>query len=248
VYRDETALLTAVEQVLMRRAWYGYRRVLAQLKRDGLSIGETVVRRLLGQLEHSRSVGQVRVQTTDSQHPYTRYPNLIRGMEPKRLNQIWVADLTYIRLGTRFIYLAVILDAYSRAVRGWAVSRSFSQELTLDALHMALEKGRPLIFHSDQGSQYAAWLHTDSLAALGVHISMSDKGRPMQNGIAERFMRTLKDEYVDYADYADFADAKRQIADWLEVEYNTQRIHSALDYATPLEFEMASLNTSSLSV
>jgi len=237
VRRDDGPLLDAIEAVLMHRPWYGYRRVVAQLKREGVAAGETVVRRLLRSMQHSRSVGAVRVKTTDSRHPYTRYTNLIRGMHPNRPNQIWVADITYIRMGTRFIYLAVILDAYSRAVRGWAVSRSLSQELTLNALAMALATGKPLIFHSDQGSQYAAWLHTDQLINAGVRVSMSDKGKPTQNGIAERFMRTLKDEHVDYADYADFTDAQRQIAHWLEFEYNTQRIHSSLNYATPAEFE-----------
>lgn len=245
--RDEADLVEAIEQVLMRRPWFGYRRVVAQLKREGVTVGETVVRRLLRQLEHTRSVGQVHVQTTDSNHPYTRYTNLIRGMKPKLPNQIWVADITYIRLGTRFLYLAVILDAFSRVVRGWALSRSLSQELTLDALKMALTKGTPLIFHSDQGSQYSAWLHTDMLDSAAVRISMSDRGKPTQNGIAERFMRTLKDEHVDYADYADFQDAMRQVAYWLVVEYNTQRIHSALDYATPAEFEMSAHKNTSLS-
>jgi len=248
VRADETPLLTAIEQVLMRRPWFGYRRVVAQLKREGTPVGETVVRRLLKALSHSRSVGQVRVQTTDSQHTYTRYPNLIRGLTLKHPNQVWVADITYIRLGIRFIYLAVILDAYSRAVRGWALSRSLGQDLTLAALRMALAKATPLIFHSDQGSQYAAWLHTDRLDEAHVHISMSDKGKPTQNGIAERFMRTLTDEHVDYADYADFPDALRQIAHWLEVEYNTQRIHSSLNYATPLEFETAALGSMSPSI
>jgi putative transposase len=243
---DESLLLSAIEQILMRRPFFGYRRVLAQLQREGVPVGETVLRRLLKGLGHSCSVGQVRVQTTDSNHPYTRYRSLIRGVKARRPNQIWVADITYIRLGRQFLYLAVILDAYSRAVRGWAASRSLSQELSLAALRMALNKGTPMIFHSDQGSQYSAWLHTDMLQARGVHISMSERGKPTQNGIAERFMRTLKDEHVDYADYADFQDAMRQIAHWLEVEYNTQRIHSTLDYATPAEFEMSAHDRTSL--
>jgi putative transposase len=244
---DEADLVAAIEAVLMRRPWFGYRRVVAQLRREGVMVGETVVRRILRQLEHTRSVGQVRVQTTDSNHSYTRYSNLIRGMKPKVPNQIWVADITYIRLGTRFLYLAVILDAFSRAVRGWALSRSLSQDLSLDALKMALTKGTPLIFHSDQGSQYSAWLHTDMLDSAGVRISMSDRGKPTQNAIAERFMRTLKDEHVDYADYTHFQEARLQIAHWLEVEYNTLRIHSALDYATPAEFEMSAHSSTSLS-
>jgi len=248
VRADDTPLLNAIEQVLMRRPWFGYRRVLAQLRREGVQVGETVVRRLMKALGASRAVGQVRVQTTDSRHSYARYPNLIRGMALRQPNQVWVADITYIRLGLHFIYLAVILDAYSRAVRGWALSRSLSQDLTLSALRMALAQAKPFIFHSDQGSQYAAWLHTDTLEQAHVRISMSDKGKPTQNGIAERFMRTLKEEHVDYADYADFSDAMRQIGDWLEVEYNTQRIHSALDYATPAEFETAALGSLSPSL
>jgi transposase InsO family protein len=247
VQRDETALLGAIEQILMRRPFFGYRRVLAQLQREGVEAGETVVRRLLKILGHTRTVGQVRVQTTDSNHPYTRYSNLIKGVKARRPNQIWVADITYIRLGRQFMYLAVILDAYSRAVRGWALSRSLSQELSLAALRRALSKSTPILFHSDQGSQYSAWLHTDMLAEAGVRISMSQRGKPTQNGIAERFMRTLKDEHVDYADYADFQDAFNQIAYWLEVEYNTLRIHSALDYATPAEFEMSPHGRTALS-
>ncbi len=242
---DDSTILAAIEQVLMRRPWFGYRRVVAQLNREGTPVGETVVRRLLKTLAHSRAVGQVRIQTTDSHHAYTRYSNLIRGLSLKHPNQVWVADITYIRLGTKFMYLAVILDAYTRTVRGWALSRSLSQELTLTALRIALAKAKPLIFHSDQGSQYAAWLHTDRLDEVKVRISMSDPGKPMQNGIAERFMRTLKEEHVDYADYADFPDAMSQIAHWLEVEYNTQRIHSALAYATPAEFETAAFSSMS---
>lgn len=223
----------------MRQPWFGYRRVVAQLRREGTALGERVVRRILRQLGHTRAVGRVRVKTTNSRHSYGRYPNLIRGMRLRWPNQVWVADITYIRLGRRFIYLAVILDAYSRAVRGFAVSRSLSQELTLNALRSALGSAKPYIFHSDQGSQYAAWLHTDMLVEAGVRISMSDKARSMQNGIAERFMRALKEEHVDYADYADFDDALAQITRWLQVEYNTRRIHSALGYATPTEFEAA---------
>ena len=240
VERDAVALVNAVERVLMRYPFYGYRRVRAQLAREGLSLGETRVRKVLAWLGVTRRVGPVRVQTTDSKHAHWRYPNLIRGMRPTRPNQVWVADITYIRLGTRFIYLAVVLDTYSRAIRGWCLSRSLTQGITLVATRMALAAATPLIFHSDQGSQYAAWLHTDLLTTAGVHISMSDPGKPQQNGIAERFMRTLKEEHVDYTEYANFDDAYQQLAHWLEVEYNTHRVHSALGYATPAEFEDAS--------
>ncbi len=152
-------------------------------------------------------------------------------------------DITYIRLGRRFIYLAVILDAFTRAVRGWALSRSLEQQLTLDALEMALAKGIPFIFHSDQGSQYAAWTHTERLLNQGVHISMSDKASPTQNGLVERFMRTVKEEHVDYSEYRDFEDAYQQLKHWLEVVYMTERIHESLNYVTPAEFEVAALAT-----
>jgi transposase InsO family protein len=154
-----------------------------------------------------------------------------------------VADITYIRLGKGFIDLAVILDADTRAVRAWALSRSLEQQLTLDALEMALAKATPFIFHSDQSSQYAAWNHTDRLLGLEVNISMSDKARPTQNGLVERFMRTVKEEHVDYSEYGDFEDAYQQLKHWLEVVYMTERIHESLDYATPAEFEGAALAT-----
>jgi putative transposase len=195
------------------------------------------VRRLLHQLGLTRSVGKVRAQTTDSHHPHRRFPNRIKGLKITRPDQVWVADSTYIRLGRRFRYPAVILDAFTRVVRGWALRRSLDQQLTLDALDMALAKATPFIFHSDQGSQYAAWSHTDRWLKEGVGISMSDKASPTQNGLVERFMRTVKEEHVDYREYRDFEDAYRQLQYWLEVTYMTERIHEALDYVTPAEFE-----------
>ena len=236
---DESHLIAAIERVLLRFPFYGYRKVHHQLLRRGVAVGEHVVRRLLREMGATRSVGKVRVQTTDSNHPHPRYPNRIKGLKLKQPNQVWVADITYIRLGRRFIYLAVILDAFTRAVRGWALSRTIDQQLTLDALDMALSHGKPSIFHSDQGSQYAAWLHTDRLLKRGVKISMADKGSPTQNGLVERFIRTLKEEHVDYSEYTNFDDALSQITHWLEVVYMRERIHQALDYLTPVEFEVA---------
>ena len=233
------ALVAVIEQVLLRFPFYGYRKVHHELLRRGVEVGEHVVRRLLRQMGATRSVGVVRVQTTDSNHAHPRYPNRIRGLQLKRPDQVWVADITYIRLGKRFIYLAVILDVYTRVVRGWALSRTIDQQLTIDALNMALTTSKPLIFHSDQGSQYAAWLHIEPLLSTNVTISMSDKASPTQNGLVERFMRTLKEEHVDYSDYDDFDDAYRQLKHWLEVVYLRERIHQALHYQTPLEFEMA---------
>jgi transposase InsO family protein len=241
VKADESVLVAAAEQILLRFPFYGYRKLSKALARQGYPVGEHVTRRLLRQMGVSRSVGPVRVQTTDSHHAHPRYPNRIKGLKLSAPDQVWIADITYIRLGWRFIYLAVILDGYTRAVRGWALSRSLSQQLTLDALDQALRERVPLIFHSDQGSQYAAWLHTERLLQLGVQISMSDKASPTQNGIVERFMRTIKEEHVDYSEYEDFEDAYQQLKHWLEVVYMSERLHQALDYVTPAEFELAAL-------
>ena len=234
-------LITAIEDILMRWPFYGYRRVLKQLQRQGWLVGETRARRVLKEMGHTVKVGRVRIRTTDSSHPHWRYPNLLKHVTPKYLDHVWVADITYLRLGWRFIYLAVILDAYTRAVRGWSLSRTIDEDLTLAALEMALNHRTPRIFHSDQGAQYTAWRHTQLLLALGVQISMSDTGQPTQNGLAERFIGILKQEHVDYAEYDDFDDAFRQLKPWLEVEYMTERIHSALDYLTPAECEAAAL-------
>lgn len=241
IHEADAELIEAVEGILMRWPFYGYRRILAQLKRQGMPIGERTVRAVLKWLGVSRQVGRVRIQTTDSHHAHARYPNRIRGLDITAPDQVWVGDITYIRLGRRFIYLAVILDACTRAVRGWSLGRSLEQHLTLEALNMALAKATPFIFHSDQGVQYASFAHTSLLLEAGVKISMSDKARPTQNGIVERFMRTVKEELVDYADYRDFDDAFDQLKHWLEVEYMTERVHSSLNYQTPAEFEAAVL-------
>jgi putative transposase len=148
-----------------------------------------------------------------------------------------VADVTYIRLSNTFIFLAVLLDAYSRAVRGWALRRDLTKELTLSALRMALQHATPGVHHSDQGVQYTAFDYIDLLDHNQVRISMADTGEPTQNGLAERFMRTLKEELVDYADWHTFDEALADILHWLEVEYTVHRIHSVLNYATPAEVD-----------
>lgn len=237
---EDAAVSEAIEDILMRWAFYGYRRVTAQLKREGWQVGETRVRRLLKQMDHSCTVGRVRITTTNSRHEWPRYPNLLKNLVIGRPNQAWVADITYIRLGRRFIYLAIILDAFTRALRGWHLSRSLDKALTITALKKALSRRpAPEIHHSDQGSQYAATDYTDILAKEATLISMAALGQPTENSLAERFIRTLKEEHIDYSEYAGFNDAFEQIAHWLEVEYMTERIHSALGYLTPAEFEAA---------
>ena len=240
----DQALRDEIEEVIARWPTYGYRRVTAQLKRKGHAVGETRVRRLLEELEHTSQVGKVRFSTTDSRHDHPRYPNLIKKLKITHVNQVWVADITYIRLGRRFIYLAVILDAFSRAIRGWHLSLSLDKQLSIKALQMALaHHPAPDYHHSDQGGQYASPRYTDLLPET-TQISMSAVGRPMENGIVERFIRTFKEEHIDYTEYTDFSDAVKQIAYWLEIEYMTERIHSALDYLTPAEFEDRLVQTS----
>ena len=234
---EDARLVGAIEPILMRWPFYGYRRVTAQLKREGHTVGETRVRRLLRQLEHTCSAGRMRVVTTDSKHDLPRYANLVKGLTISRPNQVWVADITYIRLGRRFIYLAVILDAFTRGLRGWCLSHSLEKSVTTSALKMALARHpAPAIHHSDQGSQYATPDYTGLLPKT-TQVSMSAAGQPTDNGLAERFIRTLKEEHIDYSEYTDFEDACTQLGHWLEVEYMTERIHSSLGYLTPAEFE-----------
>ena len=179
---EEAEVLAAIERVLMRWPFYGYRRVTAQLKREGHVVGETRVRRRLRQLDHSCSVGRVRVVTTDSDHDLPRHPNRIKHLEVTRPNQVWVADITYIRLELEFVYLAVILDAYSRRAIGWALDRTLEDDLSLATLRMALRQRRPapgLVHHSDRGTQYASQVCTDRLREQQIEISMSRQGNPL---------------------------------------------------------------------
>ena len=238
----DAELKKAMEKIIMKRPYYGYRRILHEMKRKGHEIGETRVRRLLRELEHSCSMGKVSVSTTDSAHSLPRYPNLIKDLDITHLNQVWVSDITYIRFGRQFIYLAVILDTYSRGVRGWRLGHTLEKELTIRALKNALAVYPPPgIHHSDQGVQYATPKYT-TLFPGTTQISMSKKGCPTENGIVERFFRTFKEEHLDYTDYDNYDDAVEQIKLWLEVDYMTDRIHSSLSYLTPSEFEAAQVS------
>jgi transposase InsO family protein len=174
-----------------------------------------------------------------SQHPYPRYPNLVKDLVVLYPDQVWVADITYIRLEQEFIFLAIVLDVFTRCVRGWCLSRLIDQELTLTALRMALADHTPQIHHSDQGIQYAAQAYMELLKVQDIQISMAAIGKAEENGYAERFMRTLKDEEVDLSEYCDFREAYEQIGHFIEEVYNRKRIHSALGYLTPVEFERA---------
>jgi transposase InsO family protein len=176
-------------------------------------------------------------RTTNSDHAFPRYPNLVEDLTITFPDQVWVADITYIRLQTEFVYLAVLMDVFTRSIRGWHLSRALDQSLTLTALQQALADRVPVMHHSDQGVQYAATAYTDLLRDASVQISMAAVGEPTENGYAERLMRTIKEEEVDLSDYQDFTDAYRQMGQFLTDVYNRKRIHSALGYLTPAEFE-----------
>jgi len=176
-------------------------------------------------------------RTTNSAHDYGRFPNLLRGLRIERLNQVWCADITYVRLRRDFVYLAVLMDIYPRAIRGWELSGNLTEALTAAALERALDQQAPEIHHSDQGVQYAATGYVERLLRRGIRVSMAARGQPRQNAFAERLMRTLKEEEVYLHDYADLAEARTRIGRFLDDVYMTKRVHSALGYQTPAEFE-----------
>jgi transposase InsO family protein len=237
---DDRALVVAIEQIHARWPFYGYRRLTAQLAREGWSVNSKVVRRLMKRLAIAGKVGLVRRSTTDSRHSYPRFPNLVTDVVAAYPNHIWSADITYLWLHTRFVYLAIVLDLFSRAVRGWQLSRNLSGPLTRQALQQALElHAPPAIHHSDQGVQYAARDYVRLLEGHQVQLSMAAVGQPTENAFAERFMRSFKEEHYDYSEYNNFEDAYQQIGEWIEHVYNAERIHSALGYLPPLEFEAA---------
>lgn len=238
---DEGELGEAIGKVIARHPTYGTRRVTQELRRAPyhMQVNRKRVRRLMAASELLRPIKRRKKRTTDSQHPYPRYPNLVKDLEVIRPDQIWASDITYIRLKRDFVYLAIILDVFTRAVRGWCLSHFLDQDLTLTALLRALQAGKPEIHHSDQGVQYAAYAYIDLLKVQGSRISMAAIGKAEENGYAERFMRTIKEEEVDLSEYLDFHDALEQIGYFIEDVYMTKRIHSSLGYLTPVEFETA---------
>ena len=217
---------------------YGYRRITVHLRRDYQQrVNSKRVRRLMAELEIQGKRPRRQRRTTNSEHPFPRYPNLVTKLEIVRPDQVWVADITYVRLRDEFVYLAVLMDVFTRSIRGWHLGRSLAQELTVAALQQALKQQQPEIHHSDQGMQYAATAYVELLGVHTVQISMAEVGAAWQNGYAERLMRTIKEEEVDLSDYQNYTQAYQQIQQFLEDVYMHKRIHSALGYLTPLEFE-----------
>jgi transposase InsO family protein len=234
---DDLRVLTWIEEVLLEFPTYGIRRVTAELQRRWHPINHKRVQRLMQQNDLIQ-VARRRRTTTDSHHGYPRYPNLLKECRVVRPDQVWCADITYIQLAQRFVYLAVVLDVFTRSIRGWYLGRYLSSDLVRNALDQALVTRRPEIHHSDQGVQYAATGYTERLHALGIQISMTAIGQPTDNPYAERVIRTIKEEEVYLNEYRDLADARAHLGRFIEEVYHHKRIHSALDYLTPAEFEM----------
>ena len=207
------------------------------LKRQGHGVNHKRVTRLMRELEVMGKPAVKRRRTTNSNHEFKRYPNLVMNLVVERPDQVWVGDITYIRLQHEFVYLAVLMDVFTRSIRGWHLARSMDVSLTMTALNKGLARGRPEIHHTDQGVQYAANEYVRVLQQQGVKLSMAEVGQAWQNGYAERFMRTSKEEEVDLSEYRNFTEAYEQIKQFLENVYMKKRIHSSLDYLTPDEYE-----------
>jgi putative transposase len=253
-YRNESEaedrdldLRDEVQRIALEMPAYGRRRITAELKRRGWKANHKRVHRILREdnllcLRRRKFVG-----TTDSKHPHPVFPNLAADLEVTGINQLWVADITYIRLESEFVYLAVILDAFSRRVLGWALDRTLEAALVLTALRRALQERRPpagLVHHSDRGVQYACSAYTDLLNEHQIVGSMSRKGNPYDNAACESFMKTLKYEEVYRQEYRDMPEALASIGDFIDRTYNQKRLHSALGYRPPVEFEKVQANVS----
>jgi putative transposase len=240
--QEETALRDAVQRLALANRHYGYRRIGVLLRRAGWCVNHKRLVRLMREdnlLCLRRPL--FKPPTTDSRHSWRVWPNLARHLRPLAANQLWVADITYVRLREAFVYLAVVLDAFSRKVVGWAMEDHLKASLALAALQMAVD-GRQvipggLVHHSDRGVQYACGDYIARLEAAGIQPSMSRAGCPYDNAMAESFMKTLKQEEVDASAYRDLAHAKAAIGEFIEAVYNHQRLHSALAYQSPTEFE-----------
>lgn len=233
---EDADLRDAMEQIALEFPRYGYRRMTAELKRRDWSVNHKRVLRLMREYHLLVEVKRY-CRTTFSQHAYGRYPNLVKDLEIVRPDQVWAADITYVRVAHEFLYLAVLMDLFTRAIRGWELSRSLSEDLTVCAFKRALVLHQPEIHHSDQGVQYAATAYTQLLQDRKIQISKAAQGEPTENAFVERLMRTLKEEEVYLHEYRDYHDARSHIARFLDDVYMHKRLHSALGYLPPAEFE-----------
>jgi putative transposase len=229
-----------IQRTALQHPYYGYRKVTKALRRQGRPVNAKKVRRLM---HGDNLLAQRRkkfVRTTDSEHGFLVYPNLAKNLVLNDVDQLWVADMTYLRLQEEFVYLAVLLDAYSRRVIGWALGRNLDTPLALTALDRAIAARHPgpgLVHHSDQGSQYASNQYVKRLEGIGAMLSMSRAGRPWENGKCERFMRTLKEEEIQARSYRNLEELQHNVEEFIGTIYNRERLHAALKYLTPVEFE-----------
>jgi putative transposase len=238
---SDEALIDRIADICLEFPRYGYRRVTEQLQREGWIINHKKIARIMRENNWSCVPRKKRwIVTTNSNHGLSIYPNLITDLTPITVNQLWVADITYIRILRCFVYVAVILDAFSRKAIGYALSKRLDTRLALGALHMAISDRHPepgCIHHSDRGVQYASGDYVKELISHGFQISMSRKGNPYDNAYAESFIKTLKSEEVELWEYRTMEDIQERISYFIEDVYNQKRLHSSLDYRPPCEFE-----------
>jgi putative transposase len=233
-------LRDVIQRASLAHRFYGYRRITQVLRRQGWPVNAKKVRRLMHEDNLLAQRKRRFVPTTDSDHDFVVYPNLAKDLKLSDINQLWVADITYIRRAEEFVYLAVVLDAYSRRVVGWALGRSLDSRLALAALDRAIAARQPgpgLVHHSDRGTQYSSYEYVRRLEGIGAVLSMSRAGRPWENGKCESFMRTLKREEIDARPYRNLPELERNLEEFIETIYNRTRFHSALDYLSPMEYE-----------
>lgn len=245
----DISIISAIHDIALEFTKYGYRRITKELNRRGHAINHKKVLKIM----HKENLlckpkKKFRITTTDSNHNYPIYPNLTKNIVLTGINQVWVADITYVHLANEHVYLAVIIDIYSRKCIGWELSRLIDAKLVLNALDMAADARVQLgidglIHHSDQGVQYACNEYIDRLNELGIRISMSRKGNPYDNAFAESFMKTLKAEEVYLKEYKTFEEAYNNIKEFIDIVYNKKRLHSSIGYIPPEEFEQEVLNT-----
>ena len=235
---DDGELKKAIEKIAVQFPKHGYRMTAGQLRNLGWKVTDYKVSNVMKEMGLLQKKRRRKCRTTNSEHEYWRYPNLVQGMTIKEIDEVWCTDITYIRLEEVFVYLAVVMDITTRAIRGWDLSRNIDHYLTLEALKKALKtKRKPKIHHSDQGVQYSCTEYTDLLKKNGIQISMAEVGKAWQNGYCERLIRTLKEDEIHIADYEDFRDAYENIENFIEEVYMKKRVHSSLGYLPPAEFE-----------